>query len=72
VKIAEGCDHTCSFCAIPSFRGAFRSRPAQDVVAEVEALARRECARSTSSRRTRATTAAIAATREGLAGCSRP
>jgi ribosomal protein S12 methylthiotransferase len=41
VKIAEGCDHTCSFCAIPSFRGAFRSRPADDVIAEAEALARR-------------------------------
>jgi len=41
VKIAEGCDHTCSFCAIPNFRGAFRSRPADDVVAEAEALARR-------------------------------
>ena len=41
VKIAEGCDHTCSFCAIPSFRGAFRSRPAEDIVAEAQALARR-------------------------------
>jgi ribosomal protein S12 methylthiotransferase len=41
VKIAEGCDHTCSFCAIPNFRGAFRSRPAEDVVSEAEALARR-------------------------------
>lgn len=41
VKIAEGCDHTCAFCAIPSFRGAFRSRPPEDVVAECEALARR-------------------------------
>jgi ribosomal protein S12 methylthiotransferase len=41
VKIAEGCDHTCAFCAIPSFRGAFRSRPTDDVVAEAEALARR-------------------------------
>ena len=40
VKIAEGCDHTCSFCAIPAFRGAFRSRPAEDVVAEVSRLAR--------------------------------
>ncbi len=40
VKIAEGCDHTCSFCAIPSFRGVFRSRPADDVVAEAERLAR--------------------------------
>jgi ribosomal protein S12 methylthiotransferase len=41
VKIAEGCDHTCSFCAIPGFRGAFRSRPVDDIVAEAEALARR-------------------------------
>ena len=41
VKIAEGCDHTCSFCAIPNFRGTFRSRPADDVVAEAEALTRR-------------------------------
>jgi ribosomal protein S12 methylthiotransferase len=41
VKIAEGCDHTCSFCAIPGFRGSFRSRPADDVVAEATALARR-------------------------------
>ena len=40
VKIAEGCDHTCSFCAIPSFRGAFRSRPIDDIVLEAEALAR--------------------------------
>lgn len=39
VKIAEGCDHTCAFCAIPSFRGAFRSRPIDDVEAEVRSLA---------------------------------
>jgi ribosomal protein S12 methylthiotransferase len=40
VKIAEGCDHTCSFCAIPAFRGAFRSRGVEDIAAEVERLAR--------------------------------
>ncbi len=40
VKVAEGCDHTCAFCAIPSFRGAFRSRPLEDIVSEAEALAR--------------------------------
>src|SRR6184192_4197922 len=40
VKIAEGCDMGCTFCAIPQFRGAHRSRPLQDVVAEVEGLAR--------------------------------
>jgi ribosomal protein S12 methylthiotransferase len=39
VKIAEGCDHTCSFCAIPGFRGAFRSRELASVVREAEALA---------------------------------
>jgi ribosomal protein S12 methylthiotransferase len=38
LKIAEGCDHTCSFCAIPSFRGAFRSRALESIVAEAEAL----------------------------------
>ena len=41
VKIAEGCDHTCSFCAIPSFRGKFRSRERASIVAEAEALGRR-------------------------------
>ncbi len=40
VKIAEGCDHTCAFCAIPSFRGAFRSRTLESVVAEASELAR--------------------------------
>src|SRR5687767_9841640 len=41
VKIAEGCDMGCTFCAIPQFRGTQRSRPVADVVAEVEGLARR-------------------------------
>ena len=40
VKIAEGCDMGCTFCAIPQFRGAHRSRKLQDIVAEVEGLAR--------------------------------
>jgi len=43
VKISEGCDHTCSFCTIPSFRGKHRSRPVQDVVGEVERLAKDGC-----------------------------
>lgn len=38
VKIAEGCNRTCSFCTIPSFRGAQRSRPIADVVEEVRRL----------------------------------
>ncbi len=39
LKIASGCDRRCSFCAIPSFRGAFLSRPAADLVAEARWLA---------------------------------
>jgi ribosomal protein S12 methylthiotransferase len=41
VKIAEGCDMGCTFCAIPQFRGRHRSRPLRDIVTEVEGLARR-------------------------------
>jgi ribosomal protein S12 methylthiotransferase len=41
VKIAEGCDMGCAFCAIPQFRGRHRSRPLPDIVAEVEGLHRR-------------------------------
>ncbi|HET7875634.1 MAG TPA: 30S ribosomal protein S12 methylthiotransferase RimO [Methylomirabilota bacterium] len=40
VKIAEGCDMGCTFCAIPQFRGRHRSRPLRDIVAEVDGLAR--------------------------------
>lgn len=39
LKIASGCDRRCSFCAIPSFRGAFLSRPPEDVIAEAHWLA---------------------------------
>ncbi|HEY3732535.1 MAG TPA: 30S ribosomal protein S12 methylthiotransferase RimO [Streptosporangiaceae bacterium] len=39
LKIASGCDRRCSFCAIPSFRGAFLSRPAEDLIAEAHWLA---------------------------------
>src|SRR4051794_1135917 len=38
VKLASGCDRRCTFCAIPSFRGAFVSRPADDVLADVQWL----------------------------------
>lgn len=40
VKIAEGCNRSCSFCVIPQLRGKQRSRPIDDVLAEVEQLAR--------------------------------
>lgn len=42
VKIAEGCDRNCGFCAIPTFRGPQRSRSAAQIVDEVEALGVRE------------------------------
>jgi ribosomal protein S12 methylthiotransferase len=38
VKVAEGCDRHCGFCAIPSFRGKQRSRSVESILAEVEAL----------------------------------
>ncbi len=41
VKIAEGCDMGCTFCAIPQFRGKHRSRPLADIVTEVEGLGQR-------------------------------
>jgi ribosomal protein S12 methylthiotransferase RimO len=39
LKIASGCDRVCTFCAIPSFRGRFRSRPLDELVAEARWLA---------------------------------
>ena len=39
IKIAEGCDHPCTFCIIPQLRGQFRSRRFESVVAEAEHLA---------------------------------
>ena len=42
VKIAEGCDRNCGFCAIPSFRGPQRSRDVESILAEVEQLGARE------------------------------
>ena len=38
VKISEGCDRFCTFCAIPYIRGRYHSRPAEEVVSEVRAL----------------------------------
>src|SRR5208337_4101374 len=40
IKIAEGCDHPCTFCIIPQLRGQFRSRRFESVIAEAERLAR--------------------------------
>lgn len=38
LKIAEGCDNRCTYCAIPSIRGKFRSRPMEDLIAEAKQL----------------------------------
>ena len=38
IKIAEGCDNRCAYCAIPSIRGNFRSRPMEDLIAEAKQL----------------------------------
>ena len=39
LKIAEGCDNCCTYCAIPLIRGRFRSRPIEDIVEEARGLA---------------------------------
>ncbi len=41
LKVSEGCDHQCTFCTIPSFRGRHVSKPLERVLAEAESLARR-------------------------------
>lgn len=38
LRVAEGCNHACTFCAIPGFRGKFRSKPPAEVLAEAGAL----------------------------------
>jgi ribosomal protein S12 methylthiotransferase len=40
LKISEGCDHPCSFCAIPLMRGKHRSKPPEELIMEAEFLAR--------------------------------
>src|SRR5690606_22440235 len=40
LKISEGCDHTCAFCAIPLMRGLHRSQPLEALVAEAASLGR--------------------------------
>lgn len=39
LKIAEGCDNHCTYCVIPSIRGAYKSRPAEEIIKEAGALA---------------------------------
>ena len=39
IRIGEGCDNCCSYCAIPLIRGGYRSRPEKDILAEVHTLA---------------------------------
>jgi ribosomal protein S12 methylthiotransferase len=39
LRVADGCDHTCGFCVIPSFRGKLKSRPIEEIVEEANTLA---------------------------------
>ena len=41
LKIAEGCDNRCTYCAIPMIRGQFRSRPMEDILQEAKDLSER-------------------------------
>ena len=41
LKIAEGCDNRCTYCAIPMIRGGFRSRPMEDILSEAEELSQK-------------------------------
>ena len=43
LKIAEGCAHRCSYCAIPAIRGKFRSRPIESILKEARALIKTGC-----------------------------
>ena len=67
VKVAEGCDRRCGFCAIPSFRGSQRSRPTDALLDEVEALGERGRVRWSSWPRTWPRGGAIAAPRPRIA-----
>ena len=43
LKIAEGCSHRCSYCAIPMIRGKYRSRPIESILKEARALVKSGC-----------------------------
>ena len=43
LKIAEGCAHRCAYCAIPSIRGKYRSRPMKSILREARALVKSDC-----------------------------
>lgn len=43
LKIAEGCNHRCAYCAIPGIRGKFRSRPMADILREARSLIKSGC-----------------------------
>ena len=42
LKVSEGCDRTCAFCAIPAIRGKYISRPIEELVKEAEDLQKKE------------------------------
>ena len=70
VKVAEGCDRACAFCAIPSFRGKQRSRSPESIEAEARSLEAGGLGRSCSSRRTSPGTDATSASPARWRRCS--
>ena len=76
VKVAEGCDRACAFCAIPSFRGKQRSRTPESIEAEVRGARRaaaspRSCSSPRTSPGTAATSASPVRSRRCCAGSTR-
>ena len=59
MKVNEGCDHPCTFCIIPKFRGRFRSRRFESVIREATELFQRGFVRLAWSAKTRPATAKI-------------
>ena len=64
VQISVGCNCRCSYCIVPSTRGREVSRPFEELVAEVRAMAAEECSRSRCWARTSTPTGAICASRQ--------
>ncbi len=72
IKIAEGCDHPCTFCVIPNLRGKFRSRRFESVVAEAQRSSPAASAKSPSSARTPPATAKTSASKTASPHSSTP
>ena len=70
LKISDGCDQKCAFCAIPNMKGLHRSKPADQIYREIEQLLPEACARSCSLGRTRRATATTSESQRASPACS--